>query len=72
MTRAYRDKYPRIHESAFAAETAVLIGDVTLEEDSSVWYGAVIRADSAPIVIGKGANVQDGAVLHCDPGYPKT
>ena len=72
MIRAYRDKHPKIHERAFVAETAVLIGDVTLEEDSSVWYGAVIRADSAPIVIGKGANVQDGAVLHCDPGYPMT
>ena len=57
-------KTPNIHPTAFVAPSAVLIGDVTLEENSSVWFGAVLRADSGKIVIGEGTNVQDGAILH--------
>ncbi len=48
----------------------MVIGDVTIGEGSSVWYNAVIRGDIAPIRIGRGTNVQDGAVLHVDPGAP--
>lgn len=58
------DLSPRVHSSAWVAPTAVLIGDVTLEEDVSVWFGAVLRGDAGPIVIGAGSNVQDNAVLH--------
>ncbi|MBI2910867.1 MAG: gamma carbonic anhydrase family protein [Chloroflexi bacterium] len=58
------DLTPRVHPSAWVAPTAVLIGDVTLEEDVSVWFGAVLRGDAGPIVIGAGSNVQDNAVLH--------
>lgn len=54
----------------YLAPGAALVGDVHLAEDVSVWFGAVIRADNAPIRIGRGSNVQDGAVLHVDPGMP--
>ena len=61
---------PRVHPSAFVAPTATLVGDVVIEEGASVWYGAVIRADFAPVYVRRGANVQDGAVLHGPPGQP--
>lgn len=70
MIRKFEDKVPNIHESAFVAETAAAIGDVTLMEDATVWYGAVLRGDSDKIVIGKGSNVQDCAVIHVDGGFP--
>lgn len=54
--------------AAFVAENATLAGDVRLEEGSSVWYGAVLRADTGRIVVGAGSNVQDNAVLHTGPG----
>jgi carbonic anhydrase/acetyltransferase-like protein (isoleucine patch superfamily) len=54
----------------WVAETAVLVGRVVLEEDASVWFGVVARGDNEPIVIGARANVQDGCVLHTDPGFP--
>lgn len=60
----FEGKHPVVHDSAFIAPTAVLIGDVTVEAGASVWYGAVLRADFAPIVIRAGANVQDNAVIH--------
>jgi carbonic anhydrase/acetyltransferase-like protein (isoleucine patch superfamily) len=59
---------PEIHPSAFIAPTATLVGDVIVEEGASVWYGAVIRADFAPVIIRARANVQDGAVVHGPPG----
>ena len=54
------------------APGAHVIGRVVLKRDASVWFGAVIRADNAEIVIGEGSNVQDNAVLHADPGFPLT
>ena len=59
---------PRVHESAFVAPTATLVGDVIVEEGASVWYGAVIRADYAPVIVRAGANVQDNASVHGPPG----
>jgi carbonic anhydrase/acetyltransferase-like protein (isoleucine patch superfamily) len=59
---------PRVHESAFVAPTATLVGDVIVEAGASVWYGAVIRADYAPVIVREGANVQDNAVVHGPPG----
>lgn len=56
----------------FVADSANLIGDVVLNDASSVWFNAVIRADNATITIGARSNVQDGAVLHTDPGLPLT
>ena len=70
MIRSFEDKNPNVHESAFVAETAAVIGNVTLMEDANVWYGAVLRGDSDKIVIGKGSNVQDCAVIHVDSGFP--
>ena len=60
------DTGPTIHPTAFLAQSAVLIGDVTLAEESSVWPAAVLRADLNRIVIGPRSNVQDGAVVHLD------
>ena len=68
----FRGNAPQVHESAFVADGATVIGRVVLHELTSVWPGAVIRADSEPIVVGKGSNVQDCAVLHVDPGVPMT
>lgn len=62
-------KAPKVHPSAFIAPTATLVGDVTVEENASVWYNAVVRADYSPVVIKAGANIQDGAVLHGPPGH---
>lgn len=64
------DKRPLVAESAFVALGAYVIGAVHLGEDSSVWYGAVLRGDTEPIRVGRRTNVQDGCVLHTDPGYP--
>jgi len=64
------DMGPSLDETAWAAPSADLIGDVNLGARSSVWFGAVIRADNTPIVIGEESNVQDGAVGHSDPGAP--
>ena len=63
---------PTLAEGAWAAPSADLIGDVRLGERASVWFGAVIRADNTPILIGEDSNIQDGAVGHSDPGAPLT
>lgn len=63
-------KQPTIHETAFIAPGAVVRGDVTIEENGNIWYNAVIRGDTAPVVIGKNSNVQDNAVVHVDNGFP--
>ena len=59
---------PQVGAAAFVADNATLAGDVTLAEESSVWYGAVLRADTGRITVGAGSNVQDNAVLHTGPG----
>jgi carbonic anhydrase/acetyltransferase-like protein (isoleucine patch superfamily) len=61
---------PIVDASAFVADNATLIGDVTLDERSSVFFGAVLRGDRAPITLGAGSNLQDNVVVHCDPGTP--
>ncbi len=60
----------KIHPTVFIAETATVIGDVTMGKESSVWFSAVLRGDAAPITIGEGTNVQDNAVIHVDEGTP--
>ena len=67
---ALDDLAPTLGEGAWAAPSADLIGDVRLGARASVWFGAVIRADNTPILIGEGSNIQDGAVGHSDPGAP--
>ncbi len=64
------DAFPEVAPSAWVAPGAHVIGAVHLGEQSSVWYGAVLRGDTEPIRIGARTNVQDGCVLHADPGYP--
>ncbi|HEX4602135.1 MAG TPA: gamma carbonic anhydrase family protein [Gemmatimonadales bacterium] len=59
-----------IHPSAFIAPGAVVVGDVTLGPHASVWYGAVLRADNAAIVVGEATNLQDGTIVHVDDGKP--
>ena len=61
---------PRIDDEAFVAPTAVVVGAVTMGPHSSIWYGAVARADADQIEIGEGSNVQDGCTLHSDEGFP--
>ena len=61
---------PQFHESVFVAASADVMGKVILKEHSSVWFNAVIRGDCDVIEVGKRSNVQDGAVLHADPGQP--
>jgi carbonic anhydrase/acetyltransferase-like protein (isoleucine patch superfamily) len=63
---------PQLARGAWAAPSADLIGDVRLGERASVWFGAVIRADNTPILIGAETNIQDGAVCHSDPDAPLT
>ena len=63
---------PDVHESAWIAPTATVVGNVIIEEGASVWFGAVVRGDNDPITIRRNANVQDNAVLHSDPGSPLT
>ena len=68
----FKDKTPVIAPSASVANEAVVIGDVRLGENVSVWPGAVLRGDNEPIVLGDNSNAQEGAVFHTDPGYPLT
>jgi len=64
----YNGRSPRVDSTAFVAPTAVLVGDVVVGAQSSVWFGAVVRADNGPIRIGARTNVQDNAVIHVSPG----
>lgn len=61
---------PEHHESAWVAETASVIGNVILAEESSVWFGVTVRGDNEPINLGARSNIQDGSVCHSDPGSP--
>jgi len=61
---AFEGREPAVSPTAWIAPTATLVGDVRVEDEASVWYGAVLRADFGPIVVRRGANIQDGSVLH--------
>ena len=67
MTLAGR---PEVSGSAFVAAGAVIVGDVTVGDEASVWYNAVLRADTAPIFVGARSNLQDLVACHADPGFP--
>lgn len=64
------DKTPEIHSTCFVAPTASLIGAVIMHKNASVWFNCTLRADNEPITVGENSNIQDGSVLHVDPGYP--
>ncbi|MFB6122193.1 MAG: gamma carbonic anhydrase family protein [Haloferacaceae archaeon] len=66
VLRSYEGVEPAVHETAYVDDAAVVIGDVTIEADASVWPNATLRGDSHPIVVREGANVQDGGVCHED------
>ncbi|MFD1848792.1 gamma carbonic anhydrase family protein [Oceanobacillus bengalensis] len=72
MIYRLQEKEPVIHETAYVAPGAYVIGEVYLEEEASVWFNAVLRGDNTSIKIGKRSNVQDGAVIHVDPNLPVT
>ena len=65
-----KDKKPKNSGENWVAPNAVVIGDVTLEKNTSIWFNATLRGDIENIHIGEGSNVQDGSVLHTDPGCP--
>ena len=64
------DLKPSVHPTAWVADNAQIMGHVTLAENTSVWFGVVIRGDTSTISIGKGSNIQDNSVLHADIGMP--
>jgi gamma-carbonic anhydrase len=64
MTHSFNDISPKVHETAFIAETAVIIGDVEIGEDASIWFGSVIRGDVNYIRIGARTNIQDTTMIH--------
>ncbi len=66
IIKAFKGVSPRIHETAFIADGAVVIGDVEIGPESSVWYGCVIRGDVNRIRIGARTNIQDGSIIHCN------
>ncbi len=66
------DQVPEFRGEYFVADNATLIGSVVLENNASVWFDAVLRADNASITVGENSNVQDGSVLHADPGFALT
>jgi carbonic anhydrase/acetyltransferase-like protein (isoleucine patch superfamily) len=69
---AIGDLTPQLGPGAWAAPSADLIGDVRLWARASVWFGAVLRGDNTPIILGEETNFQDGAIGHSDPGFPLT
>lgn len=70
MIRSYEGRAPVRGRRVFIAQGAHVIGDVHLADGVSVWFGAVLRGDIEPIRVGADSNVQDGAILHTDEGYP--
>lgn len=70
MSEMLAPRLASIDPSVYLAHGAVVVGDVTILADSSVWFHAVVRADHEVVRIGRGVNIQDGAVLHADPGFP--
>ena len=72
MIITFQGKTPRVSSEAFVAETASLIGDVTIGPDSSVWFGAVVRGDGSSITVGRVTSILDNAVLHTEFGHPLT
>lgn len=69
MIKAFKEKAPRLHPDARIAETAVAVGDVTVDAGASIWYGAVLRGDTGAIHIGANSNLQDNVVVHTDEAF---
>jgi carbonic anhydrase/acetyltransferase-like protein (isoleucine patch superfamily) len=69
---ALDDRAPQLGPGAWAAPSADLVGDVRLAARASVWFGAILRGDNTPLILGEETNFQDGAIGHSDPGFPLT
>ena len=72
MIYDFEKNVPEVHPDAWVASNATIIGKVKLEKNSGIWFNAVLRGDIELITIGESSNIQDGSVLHTDPGYPLT
>ena len=72
MIYDFEGKTPKLDPNSWVAPNAVVIGNVELKKDSNIWFNVTLRGDVETITIGEGSNVQDGSVLHTDPGYPLT
>lgn len=70
MIIKYLNSEPKVAESTFIAEGSQIIGDVELKENSSIWYNAVLRADTSKITVGNNSNIQDNSSVHADFGTP--
>ena len=70
MIYDFEKNVPNVHPDAWVAPNSTIIGKVKLEKNSSIWFNAVLRGDIELITIGENSNIQDGSVLHTDPGYP--
>ncbi|HLR71005.1 MAG TPA: gamma carbonic anhydrase family protein [Pseudogracilibacillus sp.] len=70
MIHHYKSIYPSIHDSVFIANNATVIGDVTIDEETSIWFNTVIRGDVAPTKIGKRVSIQDLTMVHQSPDIP--
>lgn len=64
ILKEFRGLYPKVGNNVYLADNVVLIGDVTIEDDCSIWWGSVLRGDCGALVIGRGSNVQDGSLIH--------
>ena len=69
MIKDYQGKSPIISSDSYIAETAVVIGNVTIEKDANIWFGSVLRGDYSEIYIGEGTNIQENSVVHGDKEY---
>ncbi|BDR67457.1 transferase, hexapeptide repeat family protein [Clostridium tetani] len=69
MIRNFNNKIPKIHSNSFIESTSCIIGDVTIEENVSIWFNAVLRADHNSIYVGKNSNIQDNCTLHIDTNF---
>ena len=72
MIYDFEKNVPEVHPESWVASNATIVGKVKLEKNSSIWFNAVLRGDIELITIGENSNIQDGSVLHTDPGYPLT
>jgi carbonic anhydrase/acetyltransferase-like protein (isoleucine patch superfamily) len=70
MNYALGDHTPEVDDDAWVAPNASLMGKVEIKKDASVWWNVVLRGDNEPIILGEGSNIQDGSVVHTDPGTP--
>lgn len=69
ILKEFRGLYPKVGSNVYLADDVVLVGDVTIEDDCSIWWGAVLRGDCGALHIGKGSNVQDGSMIHATTGH---